>query len=103
MEIVLDRSLQKAESTVLEYHTHFAPYSTLLTETRRAAFGRCENVDMAVEFENPRIPLKAWWCAWADHLDGGPVAEEQVSIRKRVIRQFVPYIEETVVGFRWEW
>ncbi|HEU5159786.1 MAG TPA: hypothetical protein VFU43_22515 [Streptosporangiaceae bacterium] len=102
-EIVLDKPLRKAESTVLEYHTRFAPNTATLTEIRRAAFARCENVDIAVEFERFKIPKNAWWCAWDDHIAGELVVESPAEIHKCIIRRFVPYIQETVVGFRWEW
>jgi hypothetical protein len=103
VEIVLDHPLRKTESTVLEYCTSFIPRTTQLTEVRRAAFRRSENVDFAVEFEASKIPRSAWWCAWDDHFGGARILENPVDIRKNVIRQFLPFIEETVVGFRWDW
>lgn len=103
VEIILDRSLNKAESTILEYHTHFELQPAALTEVRRAAFGRSENIDYAVEFDKARIPRSAWWCAWDDHFGGNRVLEETVSVRNDSIRRFLPYIEEAVVGFRWDW
>jgi hypothetical protein len=103
VEIALDRRLAVGETTVLEYRTLFTGRTIHLTEVRRAAFGRCENVDFAVEFNDLKTPMNAWWCAWDDHFDGACVMTRPVDIRNGVIRQFVPYIEETVVGFRWEW
>lgn len=102
-EIILDRPLRKTESTVLEYRTHFAPCSTFLTEIRRAAFARSENIDIAVEFDVQKIPQKAWWCAWDDHFSSVRVIDEPIQISHETIRKFLPYIEETVVGFRWVW
>jgi hypothetical protein len=103
VEIILDKQLGTGETTVLEYRTSFAGRAVGLTEVRRAAFGRCENVDLAVEFHCSRVPVSAWWCAWDDHFDGTCVIEMPVEVCKGAIRQFVPYIEETVVGFRWGW
>jgi hypothetical protein len=88
---------------VLEYLTFFTSRSAQLIEVRRAAFGRSENIDLAVEFEEPKMPRGAWWCVWDDHFEGNRVAETPVEIRKRAIRRFLPYMEETVVGFRWDW
>jgi hypothetical protein len=102
-EIILDKPLRKTESTVLEYQTRFTPSSTLLTEVRRAAFARSENIDLAVEFDKVKIPQNAWWCAWDDHFGGARVVETPIEIHKGAIRKFLPYIEETVVGFRWVW
>ncbi|MGW3769047.1 hypothetical protein [Actinomadura verrucosospora] len=103
IEIMLEKPLMKAESTVLEYCTYFAGGSATLTEVRRAAFGRCENVDYAVHFDSLRVPRAAWWCAWDDQIGGDRVVEESIEIEKCVIRRFVPYVEESVVGFRWKW
>ena len=103
VEIILDKPLGKTESTVLEYRTHFAPGSTRLTEVRRAAFARSENVDLAVAFDELKTPQHAWWCAWDDHFDGTRVVETPTEINSGTIRRFLPYIEDTVVGFRWDW
>ena len=103
VEIILDKTLAAGETTVLEYRTFFRMLPISLTEVRRAAFGRCENVDFAVEFSSTRVPENAWWCAWDDHFGGTRVIEAPVDIHQAAIRRFVPYIEETVVGFRWEW
>jgi hypothetical protein len=103
VEIILEKPLGRAESTGLEYRTRFNPDSTRLTEVRRAAFARAENIDFAVEFDELKVPQHAWWCVWDDHFDGIRVTETPIEIRNRIIRQFLPYIEETVVGFRWDW
>lgn len=103
VEILLDTPLAKSECTALEYRTHFAPGLTYPTEVRRAAFARTENIDLAVEFDGGRRPDKAWWCVWDDHFGGMPIEENHASFKNDTIRQYVPFIEETVVGFRWEW
>jgi hypothetical protein len=59
-------------------------------------------VDLAVQFEGAP-PAAVWWCVWDDHLDGGPVSEEEIPTRDRAVRKYFPYIQETVVGFRWRW
>jgi hypothetical protein len=102
-EIVLDDSLEEAESTVLEYQTHFEPHSTDLTEVRRAAFARSENVDLAIEFDQVRMPARAWWCAWDDHFGDCRLIEKPIQARNGIIRKHFPFIEESVVGFRWDW
>ncbi len=102
VEIELDRPLQKDEAAALEYSTVFDQRSAGLTEVRRAAFARAENVDIAVEFSG-RVPHRVWWCVWADHLGGSPVEEEPVELVSSATRRFVRSMEDTVVGFRWEW
>ena len=103
VEILLDEPLAKSECTALEYRTHFAPGLTCLTEVRRAAFARAENIDLAVEFDGARRPQRAWWCVWDDHLGGTLIRENVMSFKNDTIRRYVPFIEETVVGFKWEW
>lgn len=102
VEIRLDQPLLKGDTTGLEYYTHFNRNSTPLTEVRRAAFARVENIDLAVRFDGA-TPRHAWLCVWDDHLDGEPVDERRVEIYKGSIRQFVKSVEETVIGFRWIW
>jgi hypothetical protein len=101
-EIVFDRPLRKSQGICLEYETHFEGTSDLITEVRRAAYARATNVDIAVEFHSRR-PTHAWWCAWDDHLEGTPVQETPVTIRQSTVHHYFAYIENTVIGFRWEW
>jgi len=42
-------------------------------------------------------------CVWSDHVDGNPLREAPEAVREASIRRYVPFIEQTVVGFRWEW
>lgn len=100
--IMLEHPLSKGQNACLEYSTYFDDAATGLTEVRRAAFARVENVDIAVYFEG-RVPRYAWWCVWGDHLDGRPFKEQRVAVTNRWIRKSVDSIEETVVGFRWDW
>jgi hypothetical protein len=71
-------------------------------EVRRPAYARAENIDFAVQFLTGSAPRAAWWCAWDDHF-GNRVWEESIEVRNGTIRQYIPYAEETVIGFRWEW
>jgi hypothetical protein len=102
-DIVLDRPLRRGETTSLEYVTEYPTRGAQVCEVRRPAHRRSENVDIAVEFDVQRLPTAVFWCVWPDHLEGRPVVEEFVDLRDGVVRRFVPFIEETVVGFRWAW
>ncbi|WP_125806453.1 hypothetical protein [Actinoplanes sp. ATCC 53533] len=101
VEIILSRPLEEGEATSLEYRTTFQK-DNRLSEVRRAAFGRSDNIDFAVEFR-VALPRQAFWCVWEDHLLGQPVEEERTSFQGRSIHKYIPFIEETVVGFRWSW
>ena len=102
VEIVLDRPLARDEDRAFEYRTIFADGDEA-SEVRRPAFVKAEHVDFAVEFAEQRMPRAAWWCGWDDHLGGRTVFEEPVRLEQRAIRKYVPFVEESVVGFRWVW
>lgn len=101
--IVLDRTLRKGETTSMEYVTEYPEGRVYVSEVRRPARSRSENIDIAIEFHPRRVPNAVFWCVWSDHLDGASVSEEPVELRDSVVRRFVPFIEQTVVGFRWLW
>ncbi|MET4922132.1 hypothetical protein P3L51_07155 [Streptomyces sp. PSRA5] len=102
VDILLSTPLAKMQATALEYQAFFTPgYSA--TELRRPAFARVENVDIAVDFASNETPRSLWWCIWDDHFEGNPVWEQEWMIRNQVARKYIPFIEEAVVGFRWEW
>ncbi|MEV7073237.1 hypothetical protein [Streptomyces sp. NPDC093990] len=103
-EIILTPPLLKSQTTALEYRTHFAaapPFFT--TEVRRAAYARTEHVDLAVSFPKDRAPRRLWWCVWDDHLAGTVLRREPMALHNGTVRHYVPFIEETSVGFAWEW
>ncbi|WP_433292464.1 hypothetical protein ACQP2F_28075 [Actinoplanes sp. CA-030573] len=101
VEILLDNPLARDQATAFEYRTDYADGHEV-SEVRRSAFLRTEHVDFAVEFAPDRIPRAAWWCAWDDQLGGRIVFQEPVPIGP-AIRNFVPFVEQSVVGFRWMW
>ncbi|WP_163512213.1 hypothetical protein [Fodinicola acaciae] len=103
VEFRLTPPLAKHEPTSLQYISTYYPTSNPRTEVRRAARGRAENVDMRVCFEGVK-PQRAWWTVWDSYLGGTPVHTEEVEITEiGELHRFVPYIEQTVVGFRWDW
>jgi hypothetical protein len=102
--IILDRKLQAGETASLEYLAYYLPGGYTATEVRRAAHGRSENVDIAVQFSEAALPTAVYWAVWFDHHDGDPVRDEPVALHgQRSAHRFLRFIEETVVGFRWKW
>jgi hypothetical protein len=102
--IVLDRALATGQTSSLEYITRYPAGSPAATEVRRPALGRSDNVDIAVRFAEGTLPATLSWAVWFDHHEGDPVHEEPVSLDAQCsAHRFVPFIEETVVGFRWTW
>ncbi|KUM76260.1 hypothetical protein AQI70_14985 [Streptomyces curacoi] len=103
-EIILTPPLLKSQTTALEYRTHFVQEPAFpATEVRRAAFARTEHVDLAVVFPAKRTPRVVWWCVWDDHLGGVPVQRKEMTPQNGTVRHYVPFIEETSVGFAWKW
>lgn len=100
VDILLTHPLKKMQNATLEYRAHFSPEeSSPATEVRRPAFARVENIDMAIKFDVREAPRRVWWCIWEDHIEGKAVWEKECPKH----HQYVPFIEEAVVGFRWEW
>ena len=74
------------------------------TEVRRTAYGRTQNVDIALKFEASQLPAKLLWTIWTDELNDRAMQQEPAYLNEHgTVHRFVPFIEETVVGFRWEW
>ncbi|MFH9427147.1 hypothetical protein ACH4JZ_02550 [Streptomyces sp. NPDC017615] len=103
IDIVLSESLRRMQTTTLEYRVEFPSDRHNATEVRRPVLARAENVDMAVEFVSDELPRRLWWCIWDDHLEGSAVWEQSLALKGRAARMSTPFVEETVVGFRWEW
>ncbi|MEV4058404.1 hypothetical protein AB0J55_44965 [Amycolatopsis sp. NPDC049688] len=103
VEFHLATPLPKGKSTSLQYVATYLPRRQPCTEVRRAARGRTENVDLRVIFSE-RAPRQAWWAVWDDHTEREPLMEEPLEISENAeLHHFIPFIEETVVGFRWNW
>jgi hypothetical protein len=102
--IILGRPLRQGESASLEYATTYRPGSYRASELRRSARGRSENIDIAVTFQAAAVPSAIYWAVWPEQVTGTPISEEPVTLDGRNSAwRFVPFIEETTVGFRWEW
>ncbi|MGW1203966.1 hypothetical protein [Streptomyces cyaneofuscatus] len=101
VEILLGAPLAESEVTTLEYRTTFVPRPTRTREVRRTAFARAENVSLSVRFADRRGPRQAWQCVWDAPLGVRPVREEALGPEDASLYRFFPFIEETVVGFRW--
>ncbi|TCJ35199.1 hypothetical protein [Parafrankia sp. BMG5.11] len=96
-------SLSRGQSYSFEYSAFYAEADRRL-EIRRPARARSENIDIAVCFQPELAPRRIWWSVWEDHYDGGPVDEDPVQLDGSLIaRRYVSFIEQTVVGFRWEY
>jgi hypothetical protein len=102
-DIVLERPLDVGERTPLEYTSRYEA-GNAVTEVRRPARGRTANVTLAVHFTPPALPAQVWFSVWTDHIDGGLAEERPARLEQSgTVTASLPYIEQTVVGFRWQW
>jgi len=102
-EIILDCSLRRNERASLEYVTRYENDKPQL-EVRRAARGRTENVTMAVHFDHRKVPRRVLFSTWRDHYFGEPLTQEQTVLSASgTVSVCIPFIEQTVVGFHWQW
>jgi hypothetical protein len=102
VEIILEEPLGHSEAAALEYRTMYSGKGEA-TEVRRTALAKTEHVDFAVQFSAERVPREVFWCAWNDQIGGQIVVAEPVPIRRNSARKFLPFLEQTVAGFRWIW
>lgn len=109
-DMLLARPLGLGETLTLEYVTSFTykpvPAEQMtgdLCEYRRAGRRRMENVDIRVEFDPGMLPRNVWWASW-NGVAGEIIYQESVALDSQNSSQrFLRYIEDTVVGFHWEW
>lgn len=102
-DIAFGRQLNTGQRTAFEYETHFEPGVHFVTEVRRAVRARVENLDFAIQFSADKLPTAVWFCAWPDHYIGDPVLRESLPLNDGAAHRFVPYAQQTVLGFLWEW
>ncbi len=102
-DIAFGRQLNTGQRTAFEYETHFEPGAHFVTEVRRPVRARVENLDFAIQFTPDRLPSAVYFCAWPDHYEGEPVLQEPLTLNDGAAHRFVPYAQQSVLGFRWTW
>lgn len=104
LEITLTRPLAAGDVASLEYEVHFDASHRPVSEYRRVAHERVDNLDLVVEFSRRLLPRGVWWTVWDTHRGGNRVHEEPVELdAEGCVHRFVPYLENAAVGFRWTW
>jgi hypothetical protein len=74
-----------------------------LCQYRRAVRRRMENIDIRVEFDPGMLPRHVWWAVW-DGVEGNVISQESVALDgQNSAQRFLRFIENTVVGFHWQW
>jgi hypothetical protein len=104
-DIVLSRPLRQGETASIEYETLFSYTEAPPPEFRRAARGRVDNLELYLQFHRSRLPRSVWWTAWDDYRHNARIVDQERTRldSERSVHRYLPYIERTVVGFRWDW
>lgn len=102
-DIVLTTPLRAGERASLEYISHYEAGASV-AEVRRPARSRTSNVVLEICFTPTVLPTLLRFVTWRDHILGGPIEESDTPVTEdgRAV-VCLPYIEQTVVGFRWQW
>jgi len=109
-DMLLAKTLSLGETLTLEYVTSFryapvppAQMNGDLCQYRRAVRRRMENVDVRVAFDPGVLPRQVWWAVW-DGVAGNVISQESVALDgQNSAQRFLRFIENTVVGFHWQW
>ena len=103
VDILLDEPLALGEETSLTYLTLFHYEQAPPPEMRRVSRQAMHNLSMRVEFHPARIPRHVWWAVW-DGMDGEIIERDECGLRaSRYVFKRLDSIEQSVVGFTWEW
>ncbi|MFG2336482.1 hypothetical protein [Streptomyces yangpuensis] len=104
VELAFPAPLATGQIASLEYEVVYAPLREPVTEYRRVAHARADNVDLVVEFPPSRRPARVWWTVWDHHRDGTVLGETPVAVSSEgSVHRFVPALEHAAAGFRWTW
>jgi hypothetical protein len=106
IDIIFPRPLAYEEECDLDYFTRFHYSEPPPPEFRRGAHERVKHLDMRIQFHKRRLPHQLWWAEWQDYRDlrGGIIQRESVFLDGgQSASKYLDYIQQTVVGYYWEW
>ncbi|WP_328863831.1 hypothetical protein [Streptomyces virginiae] len=104
VELAFPAPLAAGQIASLEYEVVYGSFRERVTEYRRVAHARADNVDLVVEFPSAPRPARVWWATWDHHRDGTVLGETPVALaRDGSVHRFVPALEHAAAGFRWAW
>jgi hypothetical protein len=91
------------EDAPLRYLTQFHYDEPPKREFRRTARSTIKDVGIRVEFHPAKLPRRIWWAVW-EGVDGEIVERESARLRAgRYVYRHLGSIQNTVVGYTWEW
>jgi hypothetical protein len=106
VDITFHHPLRYGEEIYLDYWTIFRYSQRPAAEFRRGVHRRVEHVDMRLEFHREMRPRRLWWAEWTDYREPTEsIAErEPVELDEELsAHRYLEAIENTVVGYYWEW
>jgi hypothetical protein len=104
VDILLTHPLNRGETALLQYRSHFFYRSAPPPEFRRGVLGSTQDLTMWVTFHRDRLPRRVWLARW-DALDHAHVIHrELVELdNERSVNSRFDAVERAIVGFYWEW
>ena len=106
VDISFNHPLRYGEEAYLDYWTIFHYSQQPAAEFRRGVHRRVEHLDMRLEFHPDRLPRHLWWAEWADYREPGEaiIEREPAALDEELsVHRYLEAIEDTVVGYYWEW
>jgi hypothetical protein len=106
VDITFHHPLRYGEEIYLDYWTIFRYSQRPAAEFRRGVHRRVEHVDMRLEFHQEMRPRRLWWAEWTDYREPTEAIAEREPVEldeELSAHRYLEAIENTVVGYYWEW
>jgi hypothetical protein len=105
LDILLDRTLLRGDTAVLNYTTTFSYAEPPETLVRRGFRRKVDSFLLWVRFHPEMVPTSLWWAEW-DGVTGGQITRREpvaLSPEFEAHRFLQGGAAQAVVGFCWEW
>jgi hypothetical protein len=104
VDILLARPLQRGETALMQYRTHFRYRNFPPPEFRRGVLGSTRDLTMWVKFHRDRLPKRVWLGRWDALDDARMVQQELVPLDdEQSVHCRFEAVERAIVGFYWDW
>jgi len=105
LDILLDRTLLRGDTAVLNYTTTFSYAEPPETLVRRGFRRKVDSFLLLVRFHPEMVPTTVWWAEW-DGVTGGRITRREkveLSPEFEAHRFLQGGAAQAVVGFCWDW
>lgn len=104
VDIVLLRPLTDGETTTVTYESLFSYSEPPEPEFRRAAFEGVESLDIRVGFDEAAVPSDIVFAEWDQLSHHEPSTEHAARLEDDLsVHRFLRSVDNSIVGFRWQW